>query len=309
MLNINRKISQFNHYNTNTQTYLVIHYVGAQSSTAANNATYFAGGDRQASAHYFVDDTSIWQSVEDYHGAWHVGNTRTSVNNTNSIGIEMCCMGPNLQVTEITENNTGELAAYLCKKYNIPITNVKTHFEVTAGAKLCPNFANTARWQNMKSKIQSAINGQSINKITSEAPYRVRIDNKANTQIFASNTLDGAKSNCPKGYSVYDKNGTCLYTNTAQEVPVQTVKPVSNSTYYAEDGVFYFNTTVRIRTAPSVNGGDTGLCYYAGESVTYHHVYLNRDGYNWIQYTRANGQQGYCAVRDLATGERYGYAE
>ena len=59
MLPINRKISNFNHYDVNDIKYLIIHYVGAQSSTAANNATYFAGGDRQASAHYFVDNNEI----------------------------------------------------------------------------------------------------------------------------------------------------------------------------------------------------------------------------------------------------------
>ena len=73
MLPIQRKISPYNHYNYNKPTYIIIHYVGAQSSTAYNNATYFYNGDRGASAHYFVDDTSIWQSVEDHHGAWHVG--------------------------------------------------------------------------------------------------------------------------------------------------------------------------------------------------------------------------------------------
>ena len=45
------------------------------------------------------------------------------------------------------------------------------------------------------------------------------------------------------------------------------------------------------------------------ENVVYHHVYRNRDGYDWIQYTRGNGQQGFCAVRDLSTGEEFGYAE
>ena len=134
----------------------------------------------------------------------------------------------------------------------------------------------------------------------SDAPFRVRKpDNSTNSQIFASGTLEGAKANCPTGYCVFDKNGTLRYSNI----------PQNTGSDYDEDGIFYFNTTVRIRTAPSVNSGDTGLCYYAGESVHYHHVYLNRDGYNWIQYTRGNGQQGYCAIRDLATGERFGYAE
>ena len=134
----------------------------------------------------------------------------------------------------------------------------------------------------------------------SDAPFRVRKpDNSANSQIFASGTLEGAKANCPSGYCVFDKNGTLRYSNVPQ---------VSNSKQYAEDGTFHFTTDVQIRTAPS-DGYETGLCYYAGESVIYHTVILDKNGFNWIVYNRANGQQGYMKVRDLSTGERYGWAE
>ena len=78
---------------------------------------------------------------------------------------------------------------------------------------------------------------------------------------------------------------------------------------YAEKGTYYFNTRVKIRTAPNLdNSTFTGICYDAGESVEYHTVHRNKSGYNWIQYNRENGSQGYCAVRDLSTGERFGYA-
>ena len=72
MLKIQRKISAYNHYTWNKPQYIVIHDVGAKS-TAKNNVDYFAGGNRGASAHLFVDDTECWQSVEFNHGAWHVG--------------------------------------------------------------------------------------------------------------------------------------------------------------------------------------------------------------------------------------------
>ena len=155
MLKINKKISPYNHYDYNNPKYISIHYVGAQSSTAKNNATYFYNGDRQASAHYFVDDNEIWQSVEDNNGSWAVGNTKTEVNNKNSISVEMCCMGANLQVTEKTENNTIELVKYLMKKYNIQVDNVRTHYEITKGAKICPNWSanNWARWKDFKKKL------------------------------------------------------------------------------------------------------------------------------------------------------------
>jgi N-acetylmuramoyl-L-alanine amidase len=195
MLEIKRKISQYNHYDYNNPKFLVFHYVGAQGSTAANNATYFYNGDRQASAHYFVDDNEIWQSVEDLCGAWSVGNTRTEVNNQNSINIEMCCMGSNLLVTETTENNAIELGAYLMKKYNIPISNVRSHYDVTAKGKLCPNFANTSRWDNLKSKLQAKLNNVNTpnnNSNSSDIIYRVKLAN--GEQIAAFRNIESAKS-------------------------------------------------------------------------------------------------------------------
>ena len=78
---------------------------------------------------------------------------------------------------------------------------------------------------------------------------------------------------------------------------------------YAEKGEYFFNTKVKIRTAPNLdNSSFIGICYYAGESVEYHTVHRNKCGYNWIQYNRGNGTQGYCAITDLATGERFGHA-
>lgn len=195
MKTIQRKISPFNHYDYNNPKFLVFHYVGAQSSTAANNATYFYNGDRQASAHYFVDDNEIWQSVEDLCGSWAVGNTRTEVNNQNSINIEMCCMGPNLLVTETTENNAIELGAYLMKKHNIPMSNVRSHYEVTAKGKLCPNFANTSRWNTFKSKLQAKLNNTDIssgNSNSSGVIYRVKLAN--GEQIAAFRNLESAKN-------------------------------------------------------------------------------------------------------------------
>ena len=78
---------------------------------------------------------------------------------------------------------------------------------------------------------------------------------------------------------------------------------------YAEKGEYFFNTKVKIRTAPNLdNSSFTGVCYDAGESVEYHTVHRNKCGYNWIQYNRGNGTQGYCAITELATGEKFGHA-
>lgn len=158
MLKINKKISAYNHYNYNTVSYIVVHDVGARS-TAKNNVDYFSGGNRNASAHYFVDDTSIWQSVEDNKGAWHVGdgNARYGITNTNSIGIEMCL--PSGTVTAKTEANTVDLVKYLMKKYNVPVNRVVRHYD--ASRKNCPAQFNLdgkwTRWNNFKKKLTVSV--------------------------------------------------------------------------------------------------------------------------------------------------------
>ena len=200
MLAIQKYTNTINCYlNSNTPKYIVVHYVGAQSSTALNNCKYFAGGDRQASAHYFVDDTSIWQCIEDQHGAWHVGNTRTEVNNKNSLGIEMCCMGPNLMVTEKTEANTVDLVKYLMNKYNIPVANVRTHYQVSGGTKTCPNWSanNWARWNNFKAKLT---NSKPVQADTSNV-FRVIVDGKSVIALTGQNkAINYAKTNYPNKY-------------------------------------------------------------------------------------------------------------
>ncbi len=54
--------------------YLVFHYTGNDGDQAANNAAYFSKNNIvQASARYFVDDTTVWRSVPDLKVAWAVG--------------------------------------------------------------------------------------------------------------------------------------------------------------------------------------------------------------------------------------------
>lgn len=156
MLSIQKKISAYNHFSGNNIQYIVVHDVGTRSN-AKNNVDYFFGGNRNASAHYFVDDSSIWQSVEDWNGAWHVGdgNGVYGISNTNSIGIEMCL--PTGTVTAKTEQNTLELVQYLMKKYNLPASRVVRHYD--ASRKNCPAQFNLdgrwTRWNAFKNKLVS----------------------------------------------------------------------------------------------------------------------------------------------------------
>lgn len=146
--------------------YLVIHYVGAVS-TAYNNAKYFYSTYRGASAHYFVDDSSIWQVVLDKDIAWHVGANsyrHAYCRNSNSLGIEMCCFNNNgvLDVSATTVDNTLELAAKICKTYGITIDRVLRHYDVTGKNCPAPMVQDNARWEDFKNRLNALINGGEI---------------------------------------------------------------------------------------------------------------------------------------------------
>ena len=64
MIEITKQISKFNFSEGSDIQYIVIHDTGNNTDAAKANANYFQV-DRKASAHYFVDDSSIFQIVEE----------------------------------------------------------------------------------------------------------------------------------------------------------------------------------------------------------------------------------------------------
>lgn len=147
--------------------YIVWHYTANDGDSDENNGKYFAGANRNASAHYFVDDDSITISVPDNYVAWSVGGKKYSntnvtgggslhgiCTNANSISIELCDSVKNgvYEATEKTLVNAIELTRDLMKKYNIDINHVVRHFDVTG--KVCPAyFVDNTKWANMKDRI------------------------------------------------------------------------------------------------------------------------------------------------------------
>ena len=126
-----------------TIKYIVIHYTGNTTDTAKNNANYFKSVNRGASAHYFVDDSTVYQCVKDEDVAWAVGrnygtnNLFGTVTNQNSISIEMC--STNGKISNKTFDNTVALTKSLMNKYKISINNVYRHFDVCS--KRCPGWS------------------------------------------------------------------------------------------------------------------------------------------------------------------------
>ncbi len=148
MLPVIKKISKYNYSKGNKPAYIVIHDTGNFSDTAANNANYFCAGNHNASAHYFVDENSIYQVVEEFNCAWHCGdgNGKNGISNSNSIGIEMCNKGG--AIANKTKDNTIELIKSLQAKYNIPNERVVRHYD--ASRKICPKNMSKDNWKLWK---------------------------------------------------------------------------------------------------------------------------------------------------------------
>ena len=157
-----------NKRDTKNIKYIVIHYTANDGDTDESNARYFQNHIVQASAHYFVDDNSITQSVPDIYVAWSVGGEKYpscattgggkwhgKCTNNNSISIELCDVIRNgkYDFTEKTLENAAELVRFLMKKYNVPIENVIRHFDVVG--KICPKpfVENEKAWESFKERL------------------------------------------------------------------------------------------------------------------------------------------------------------
>ncbi len=145
--------------------YIVVHYTANNGDTARNNGNYFSQSNRNASAHYFVDENEIIQSVKDTDTAWHCGAKSYKhelCRNDNSIGIEMCSEKDDkgqYYINQATQNRTIKLIKVLMKQYNIPIENVLRHYDVTG--KLCPEpfVRNQVQWLDFKKRISEQKKG------------------------------------------------------------------------------------------------------------------------------------------------------
>lgn len=158
------RINYGNKRNTNNIKWLVIHYTANDGDSAKGNGNYFKNNKPKASAHYFVDDNVIVNSVPDNYTAYAVGGKKYNNNggkyygvctNANSISIELCDTQRNgkSDLSEKTRKNAIELARYLCKKYKIDKNHVIRHYDITS--KLCPKYfvEDEKAWKKFKDDI------------------------------------------------------------------------------------------------------------------------------------------------------------
>ena len=145
---------------TSTIKYIVLHFTANNGDTALGNCKYFRNNKNlQASAHYFVDEKEIWQAVREEDTAYHCGANKykhKECRNANAIGIEMCSRkdgNGRYYIKEETVQNAIALTKELMAKYNVPVSRVLRHYDVTG--KSCPEpfVRQPAQWERFKSLL------------------------------------------------------------------------------------------------------------------------------------------------------------
>ncbi|MGO1580329.1 MAG: peptidoglycan recognition protein family protein [Peptoniphilaceae bacterium] len=147
-MNINKMPIAYNFSKRNSKVrFIVVHDTGnpSRGANAMAHYKYFNGGNRRASAHFFVDDKEIVETVEVSLSAWHCGDGRGKYGiwNYNSIGVELC-INSDSDFTK-TKANALNLIRFLMKAYNIPKSNVIRHYD--ASRKICPRSMSANNWR------------------------------------------------------------------------------------------------------------------------------------------------------------------
>ena len=147
--------------------YIALHYTANDGDSDEGNANYFHNHIVKASAHYFVDDDSITQSVPDDYVAWSVGGKLYTdhvstgggrlygiATNNNTLNIEMCDTVKDgvIRASEATIGNAIDLICRKMKQYDIDIDHVIRHFDVNG--KHCPAYLmDESKWKKFKARI------------------------------------------------------------------------------------------------------------------------------------------------------------
>lgn len=140
--------------------FIVIHDTANNSrgADAMAHYRYLQHTTRAGSAHYYVDDKEIVQTIDDSVVAWSVGDkwarknrTRDDVTNYNSVNVELC-INEGIDKAKAYQNLIW-LTRYLMAKYP---SEVVRHFDATG--KPCPSTwqaNNWAQWYKFKKELMN----------------------------------------------------------------------------------------------------------------------------------------------------------
>lgn len=246
MIKINKNLITNNNVvycprSNNDIKFLVVHYVGALGDAHANTE-YYRTCLVKASADFWVGfNGDIWQGCDyrKYYSQAIGGGLQGSgphpfygvARNANQISIEMCVRKRSTRTMYATDKDwyfekatiesAAELVAFLMHDCDIDIDHVIRHYDVNA--KICPNpfVYNTGdvSWDEFKKKVMNYYNGGTGTTTSpKEVKYRIAKEYKNGKYIdqqaaFYSTKLKNIKKSCPVGYSIFNKNGKCVYEN------------------------------------------------------------------------------------------------
>ncbi|MDD3338079.1 MAG: N-acetylmuramoyl-L-alanine amidase [Lachnospiraceae bacterium] len=203
-MKVNREyVSGNNTYDSNVPQYIVVHNTDnfAAGADACAHAKAQSNGNLSASVHYYTDDTdTVYQTAPHERGCWHVGvnyggRLFGTVNNRNSIGVEMCVQAG--YDFNRAFANTVELVRQLMAETGILADHVLQHYDVCA--KNCPSQIRAkGMWEAFKQQIGSGGTGPvenvcSYTKIMGQAAASVeQMENyiKAKNGAVAQSVLD-----------------------------------------------------------------------------------------------------------------------
>lgn len=159
-MKINKQyVSNNNSYPRQNPIYIVIHNTDNYSAGAnakAHASAQYNGNFEGYSAHIYVDDKTAYQSMPYDRGAWHVGvdyggRLFETVNNRNSVAIEMCVQSG--YDYEKAFANTVNVCKQLMEQFDIPAERVVQHYDVCA--KNCPSAIRDKRdWERFQRLIK-----------------------------------------------------------------------------------------------------------------------------------------------------------
>lgn len=146
---------------------IVIHYSSGTKDTAKNECDYFATGiDRSASAHIFVDYKGLTGksvnlnrvafSVGNPGGAYARGSYYATLNNENTVSIELCGIGQPRLASEKQIQATEEVIRWIKKK----CPNVKyivRHYDIVKKACPLPYVENEKAWRQLQNRLLKCI--------------------------------------------------------------------------------------------------------------------------------------------------------
>jgi N-acetylmuramoyl-L-alanine amidase len=190
MVNVTKRLIKYNYSLGNGIRYIVIHDTGnkRKGANAYAHYRYFNGGNRRASAHYFIDDKEIIQTVEDNNASWHCGDGKGKygITNHNSIGVEICVNEDS--DFEKAVKNTIDLVKCLMKKYDIPLDRVVRHYD--ASRKICPRSMSKNNWEGWW-EFKGKLSENTENELNKELKVLTKIGIINSPEYWLENAAEG----------------------------------------------------------------------------------------------------------------------